>query len=285
MIDKLIDDKVQDLVNDHVCFLLYAHLKPFVIDRTRPQYLNLTQDAGLHEVFVVCFARTSDVSFNSTAATKQKTHLILFYRNQCPEFPPQNPKLFTWPCTSFPFGYRMSESCIRLALRELRSSLSVLRCTTPLWRGCLIRTRGCARRLGSRVIGMKLLQLYLEVRGRSDKLGYCGRFLGYRIRKAHEKRNQLFFVESDISLTWFKSPTCLRYTQAEQTLNDMLGNEKQGQGVNGLGWMNDNLARKKVNGGRHSPLLAFRDLHLLVGRILQHKHQDPSDRCHRVHQT
>ena len=60
VIDKLIDDKVEDLVNDHVRFSTIPP-ESFVADRLCHQYQNLTRDAGLHEVFAVCFARTSEV--------------------------------------------------------------------------------------------------------------------------------------------------------------------------------------------------------------------------------
>jgi hypothetical protein len=59
VIDKLIDAKVEDLVNDHVCRLVFEEV--WMADGRRPQYQNLTRDAGLHEVLAVCFNRAPQV--------------------------------------------------------------------------------------------------------------------------------------------------------------------------------------------------------------------------------
>lgn len=194
VIDKLIDDKVEDLVNHHVGFSSTRPGFLFVADRLYFQYQNLTRDAGLHEVFAVCFARTSDVrsvplDWDGLAGV----HLILsgffFYRSRCPEFPQQNPGLSKRPYTSSPPGYQTSESYIHHASLGLRSNLSALRYITPLWRGWQARIRGCVRRSRGQVIGTRLLRLYLEVRDRLGRLGYCGRFLGYRIRRAHDEQD------------------------------------------------------------------------------------------------
>jgi hypothetical protein len=73
VIDDLIDEKVENLVNDHVCFTSSTHPESlFFTDRSYPQYENLTRDAGLHEIFAVCFARTSDVGSNPATMTKRE---------------------------------------------------------------------------------------------------------------------------------------------------------------------------------------------------------------------
>ena len=63
VIDQLIDAKVEDLVNDHVCRSLFKGV--WMVNRGWPQYQNLTRDAGLHEVLAVCFNRAPQVRLMS----------------------------------------------------------------------------------------------------------------------------------------------------------------------------------------------------------------------------
>jgi len=60
VIDKLIDAKVEDLVNDH--------------------YQNLTRDAGLHEVLAVCFNRAPQEPMSRIPATEPESLQTALHR-------------------------------------------------------------------------------------------------------------------------------------------------------------------------------------------------------------
>lgn len=134
------------------------------------------------------------------------------HRNPCPESPLQNPNLSKRPCTDSPPGSQTSGSYTLRASPGSRFSRSTTGCTTQLWRGWRVRISSCARRLRDRAIGMRLPRLCLGARDRLGRLGCCGRFLDYRIRKAHEK-DPSFTHENrqpPPSLRWIVRPTSRR---------------------------------------------------------------------------
>lgn len=109
-------------------------------------------------------------------------------RNPCREPWRQNLKLSRGPCTDSLSGSRTSGSYTPHDSLDSRSSRSTIGYTTPRWKGWRIRIGSCVRRSRSRAIGMRLLRLCLGARDRLGRSGFCGRFSGCRIKRAHELR-------------------------------------------------------------------------------------------------
>ena len=129
------------------------------------------------------------------------------HRNPCLESPLQNPNLFKRPCTDSPSGSQTSGSCTLRALPGSRFSRSTIGCTTRLWKGWRVRISSCAKRLRGQAIGTRLPLLCLGARDRLGRLGCCGRFLDYRIRKGCEKDSS--FAHENRQCKGTKESRCL----------------------------------------------------------------------------